>query len=157
MKTKKILKIAGIVVVSGIIIGGSVGLYMFNMPHRDVQSTKADYLVSASELVVEYLDNKSQADEKYLAADGESKILQVTGTIQKVSEDFNGNTVLLLKSSGDKAGVSATFNSEISLPLTEVAVGDLVTVKGVIRSGAAYDADLEIYLNVILEKSTLVN
>jgi hypothetical protein len=35
-------------------------------------------------------------------------------------------------------------------------VGKEVTVKGVIRSGAAYDEDLEMYEHVILEKCSLV-
>jgi hypothetical protein len=35
-------------------------------------------------------------------------------------------------------------------------VGQAITVKGVIRSGASYDEDLEMYENVILEKSDIV-
>ena len=33
--------------------------------------------------------------------------------------------------------------------------GHEITIKGVIRSGAYYDEDLEMYVNVIIEKSDL--
>ena len=35
-------------------------------------------------------------------------------------------------------------------------IGDTVKVKGVIRSGAEYDEDLDLIENVIIEKSALI-
>ena len=156
MKKKKIIKIGIIAVVAGIIIAGAIGLYMFNMPHRDVQKTSADYSLTSSEIVAEYLANKDEANEKYLAADGDSKVLEITGTISKISEDFDGNKVVLLKNNSDKAGVNATFTSETNANAASLQVGQNITVKGVIRSGAAYDSDLEMYEHVILDKSDVV-
>ncbi len=156
MKRKKIIRIGIITAVAGIVIAGSVGLYMFNMPHRDVQNAKADFSLNSSDIVAEYLADANAANSKYLAADGDSKVLEVTGTVNKISEDFDGNKVLLLKADNDKAGVSATFTSETNVNAATLEVGQNVTVKGVIRSGAAYDSDLELYENVILEKSDLV-
>ncbi len=157
MKKKKIIRIGLIAVVAGIIIAGAVGLYMFNMPHRDVQKTSADYSLTSSEIVAEYLANKDAANEKYLAADGDSKVLEITGTVSKISEDFDGNKVVLLKSSSDKAGVSATFTPETNANAANLQVGKKVTVKGVIRSGAAYDEDLRMHEHVILDKSDIVS
>jgi DNA/RNA endonuclease YhcR with UshA esterase domain len=157
MKRKKIIRIGLITAVAGLVIAGAAGLYMFNMPHRDVQSAKADFSLNSSEIVAEYLANKDAANEKYLAADGDSKILVITGQVAKISDDFDGNKVVLLKSSSEKAGVSATFTPKTNANATMLQVGEKVTVKGVIRSGAAYDSDLELYENVILEKSDVVN
>ena len=156
MKKRQIIKTGIIVAVAGIVIAGAVGLYMFNMPHRDVQSAKADYSLNSSEIVAEYLTDADAANSKYLAADGDSKVLEITGTVSKISEDFDGQKVVLLKSNGDKAGVSATFTPETNANAEKLQVGESVTVKGVIRSGAAYDSDLELYENVILEKSDVV-
>ncbi|MBN2263695.1 MAG: hypothetical protein JW735_12315 [Prolixibacteraceae bacterium] len=156
MKKKKIIRIGLIAVVAGIIIAGAVGFYMFNMPHRDVQSSKADFILNSSDIVAEYLGNKDAANQKYLAADGDSKILEVSGIVNKISEDFDGQKVVLLKSDGDKAGVIAAFTPETNANAEKLQVGELVTVKGVIRAGAAYDSDLELYENVILEKSDVV-
>jgi hypothetical protein len=129
---------------------------MFNMPHRDVQSADADYTLSTSEIVSEYLADKDAANKKYLAADGDSKILEITGVVSKISEDFNGQKVVLLAGAQAKAGVSATFTSETNSSLSNVQVDQTITIKGVIRSGASYDEDLEMYEHVLIEKSDIV-
>lgn len=156
MKRKRILKIIGILAITGVIIGGSIALYMFNMPHRDVQSQKADFSLTSTEIVNEYLNNKEAANQKYLAADGESKILEITGTIQKITEDLNKQTVILIKNEGDNAGVRATILPGSELLISELKTGEKITVKGVIRSGAAYDEDLEMYEHVVLEKAAII-
>ena len=157
MKRKRILRALLIAAGSGIIIAIGTVLYVFNMPHRDVQSAKSDYTVTSAQIVGEYLTDQDEANRKYLSDDGDSKILKVTGMVSKKSEDYNGQVVLLLKEEGDKAGVSATFTSETNTNASGVEIGELVTVKGVIRSGASYDEDLELYEHVILEKSDIVN
>ncbi|MGC9342097.1 MAG: OB-fold protein [Bacteroidales bacterium] len=156
MNKRKILKRIAIVAIAGLIIGGGIGIYMFNMPHRDVLSADADYSLSSTEIVSEYLSDSEAANQKYLAADGDSKILEITGTVNKITEDFNGQKVVLLKNDQDPAGVSATFTSETNEDLSNVQTGETITVKGVIRSGASFDEDLGFYLNVVLEKSKLV-
>lgn len=156
MEKKKIIKAGIILVVAGVVIAGSVGLYLFNMPHRNVQKTTADYSLSSSQIVTEYLTDKESANKKYLAEDGDSKVLEITGVVSKVSEDFDGQKVVLLKGADDKAGVSASFTAETNANAANLQVGEWVTVKGVIRSGASYDEDLDLFENVILEKSDLV-
>lgn len=155
MEKKKNIKAGIILVVAGIVIAGSVGLYLFNMPHRNVQKATADYSLSSSQIVTEYLTDKESANKKYLAEDGDSKILEITGVVSKISEDFDGQKVVLLKGADDKAGVSATFTTETNANAAKLQVGETVTVKGVIRSGASYDEDLDLYENVILEKSDI--
>ena len=157
MKRKKIIKIAAILVIAGLVIGGAIGLYLFNMPKRDIQNAKTDFSVTSSALVAEYLTDQKAANQKYLAADGESKILEVAGTVSKISENFNGQKVVLLKDNSDKAGVSATFTEETAGQVSSIQVGQSIRVKGVIRSGAAYDQDLGLYEHVILEKSAIIN
>jgi len=146
---RTILIIMGI----GILIAGGVGYYMFNMPHRDVQATSADFKLSAKEIVEEYLNNSAKANEKYLDEEGESKILVITGKITSITTDFNDQKVILLKNSNAKAGVNCTFLPNASINLKE---GDQISVKGVIRSGASYDEDLEMYENIILEKCSII-
>src|SRR3972149_8444916 len=156
MKKKKIFKTIAIVGIAGLLIGGGIGLYMFNMPHRDIQPAHVRCCQTSSQIVSEYLSDKSTANRKYLASDGDSKILEITGEVSKISEDYNGQKVVLLKGNSDKAGVSATFTSESNNNLADVEPGQIITVKGVIRSGASFDEDLDLYENVILEKSDVV-
>jgi len=157
MKKKKIIRIAVILAIAGALIGGGTAIYMFNMPHRDVLGSEADFTMSNSAIVSEYLANKQDADNKYLSEDGNSKILEITGTVSKIFENFNAEKVLLLKEVSDKAGVSATFTGETNHKVQDLKPGSRVTVKGVIRSGASYDEDLGLYEHVILEKSDIVS
>lgn len=156
MKKKKIIKIVIYIVLIGLLTVGGIIIYLFNMPHRDVQNSSTDYKVSASVLVEEYLKNTKKADTKYLDEEGESKIFEVEGIIKEISEDFNSQKVILLQSKSDKAGVSCTFTKETNKETLQLKVGQKIKIKGVIRSGATYDSDLGMYENVIIEKSSLV-
>ena len=86
-----------------------------------------------------------------------SKVLEISGIVAVISEDFNHQKVVLLKSATDKAGVSASFTKETNSHTDNVKVGDKITIKGVIRSGASFDSDLGMYENVIIEKSDIVS
>lgn len=155
-KMKKLLRIIAILIVASIVIGGSIIFYLFNMPHRNVQSTKADYFLTTEQIVSEYISNMDAANKKYLSSDGDSKILEITGIISNISEDFSGQTVLLLKGDAEKAGVSATLIPDTSIPVTNLKIGDSIAIKGVIRSGASFDEDLELYENVILDNCDII-
>ncbi|MFC0264366.1 OB-fold protein [Fontibacter flavus] len=157
MKTKRTIKILVIIAVAGIIVAGVVGFYMFNMPHRDVQTAKTDITISSSLLTEEFLQNPNSANDKYLDEDGDSKILEVSGTVDRIETDYNDNIVILLKEPGNKVGVSCTFLSSVKSTASQIKVGQSVKVKGVIRSGAFYDEDLRMYEDVIMEKCDLVS
>lgn len=140
----------------GILIAVAVALYMFNKPARDVQATQTDFSYQASEIVNEYLSDAKKANNKYLDENGNSKVLEITGIVAQIDEDFNNNKVIVLKEAKDQAGVSATFTPETNANASKVKVGDKVTIKGVIQSGASYDTDLEMYENVIINKSDII-
>jgi len=156
MTRRKIIKTTLITIGVLLVIGIGTGLYLFNMPHRDVQNTKSDYLLSANEIVQEYLNDKDAANKKYLDAEGESKVLEITGTVAKIDTDFNGQKVVLLQSNESKAGVSCTFPLDF-IEETPIVIGQTLTIKGVIRSGAEYNEDLDMYENVLLDKCSLIN
>ncbi|WP_432410863.1 OB-fold protein [Rasiella sp. SM2506] len=150
---KKIL----IILFTGILAAVGIVLYLFNEPARDVQATQTDFRYSASAIVKEYLTDANLANAKYLNEEGNSKVLEITGIVAAITEDFNNQKVILLKKTGDKAGVSATFTNETNAHTNTVKIGDEITIKGVIRSGAAYDADLEMYENVLIDKCDIVS
>lgn len=155
-KKKKIFKIVAILMMAGLLTGVIIILYMFNMPQRNVQNSDTDFSLTTSQLVSEYLSNAKAANDKYLAEDGDSKILEITGTVATMSENFNGQKVILLKEDTDKAGINCIFLAETSANAVNLKIGETTTIKGVIRSGAAYDEDLELYEHVILDKCDVV-
>jgi hypothetical protein len=151
-KRKKIIKAALAILVIVVIVGSATAYYMFNMPHRNVQKAKTDYSLTASQLVTEYLTDAIGANIKYLADDGDSKILEISGTVSKITEDFNGRKVLLLKEKGQPTGISCTFTEEAGSKALELQPGQTATLKGVIRSGANYIEDFGLWENVVMEQ-----
>ena len=157
MKRKTIIKTSLLLIGIGILTAAGTIYYMFNMPHRDVQASKTDYVLQAGQLIKEYLSDPSSANDKYLDESGESKILEISGQVASISEDFNQQKVVLLKSQENKAGVSCTFTHETNGSLEGIHTGQHIIVKGVIRAGASYDKDLQMYENVIMEKCDLIS
>lgn len=154
---KKKTKIILLSLLTAGLIGGGYVLYLWNMPHLDVQAQKADYSISANQLVNEYLTNEKIANAKYLGENGESKIIIINGTISKIDTDMNNQKVILLKEDTAKAGVNCTFMASTNNNTSALKVGDKTKIKGIIRSGASYDADMELYENVVLEKCDISN
>ncbi len=130
--------------------------YLWFMPHRDVQSTKAYKTIEAKALVDEFLTDKDKANDLYLDSEGESKVLIIEGTVANISTDQRNQKVILLKQSSEKMGVSCTFTVESNAQVDAVKVGNHVKIKGVVRSGAEYDEDLDLAEDVIVEKSAII-
>ncbi len=148
----KIFKIIGVLALVAI----GYGAYMWFMPHQNVQGTKAFKTIDATALVNEFLTDKNAANEIYLDNEGESKVLIITGTVADISKDQLNQKVVLLKNTSEKMGVSCTFTIDTNSQVDKLEVGNTVKIKGVIRSGAEYDEDLDLTENVIVEKSAIV-
>lgn len=140
-----------------IAIGIGYGTYIWFTPHRNIQTTNAFTTIDASALVNEFLSDKEQANSLYLDSDeGESKVLIVTGSVASIFKDQLGEQDILLKKETDTMGVSCTFTLKTNKQVENIQIGDVARIKGVIRSGAEYDADLDLIEHVIIEKSALV-
>ncbi len=130
---------------------------MYNMPHRDVQGTSTDYRLSVTELVDEYLANPEAANAKYLAEDGNSKILEVSGTVHRPRKNMNDQVMVVLQNPGEKAGVNATFTQQASDVFADLETGQEIVIKGVIRSGVYFDKNLNMYINAIIDHAAPVS
>jgi len=153
---KKSLKRIGIILFIGIVIAGSVGAYMWFKPHRDVQSTNAFTTLTAKQLTDEFTADAAKTNAKYLASDGNSKVLIIEGRVSSINENQNGDKVIILKAEEDKVGVSAGFTKETNANVSSVKVGDIIKIKGAITAGNRYDADLDLYEHAILMQSDIV-
>jgi lysyl-tRNA synthetase class II len=152
---KKTMKRIGLILIAGIIIAGSIGAYLFFKPHRNVQATSAYATLKAQDLTNEFTADAAKANAKYLASDGNSKVLIIEGRVSKISTNQNGEQVIVLKDEGAKVGVSATFTKQTSANTMAVKVGDIIKIKGAITAGNRYDADLDLYEHAILVQSDI--
>ncbi|MBL4667738.1 MAG: hypothetical protein JKY30_00550 [Flavobacteriales bacterium] len=156
MNKKTIKKITLGIGIFVLLVGGYVASQYF-MPHRDVQNVEAFLEIEASQLVDEYLTDVNAANEKYLDSEGESKVIIVKGVVKSIDTDQNNQIVATLESNNPELGVSCTFTAESNKNANTLKIGERLKVKGVVRSGAEYDEDLELYEDAIIEKCDIVD
>ncbi len=123
----------------------SIGLFLYFMPHRNIQGEKESFSVSAEQLVNDFVTDVDAANAKYL-----DQVIVVTGTVATIEEDQLEQKVVLLEVG--ESGVSCTFMLETNDNAEELKEGEEVKIKGVVRLGASYDEDLEMAEFAILEK-----
>lgn len=151
MKRKKIFKWIAILGVVGILVGASVVYYIFNMPHRDIQSTPVDFTMDVDAFTKEYMNDITTANKKYLDEEGESKILALTGEVGIIDIDNKKRTVITIYGDPNSAGISCTFLEKTNDHTKDLKTGDKITVKGVVKAGPEYDEDMELYTDGIMQ------
>src|ERR1044072_762183 len=118
---KSVKKIVFSVVVLLILGGIGYGLYVWNMPARDVTNEKG-IEITASAIFDSFSADEGKANSRYL-----NKAVQVTGEITEVKKNQAGQVVVYLKSGDPMFGVNCTFKKDPG-PLQK---NNVITFKGV--------------------------
>ncbi len=111
-------------------IGGIIGYRMWNKPHQDMASAKAEIAVDAAALFAEFDQNEDAANAKYLSkgANGEDRVIALTGTVKNV--ETAGSTVVYLEAGSEENEISAELNAEAKpAPRTDFKPGEKVNLK----------------------------
>lgn len=157
MKLRSKWRIALLAGAAVAVIGLSIGGYVYFKPHRNVQNQSVDEVLTVQQLTAEFSNNAAAANARFLAADGNSKILLVSGPVASISTNQQGETVVLLKEPSAGAGVMATLLSNETAGGKALQIGDTITIKGAITAGNSYDADLDLYEHAILVQAAVVS
>ena len=115
---KKILILIIIIVT---LVGGGLGLYLFNKKVGGLENVKADYTIAATMLYDAFETQEQEANVKYL-----DKILRVEGTVVKVDADKKYSSIILKADNALAGGINCSFNHEIE----GVSKGDMISIKG---------------------------
>ena len=105
-----------------VIAGGIYGIYLYNKKPLDTHDQNADFDVSATVLVQEFLNNEEAAAKKYV-----DKLLIVTGPIKEINMEAS---TLFLDASDPSATVTCSFYTSENEHLKKLKPGDWVSVKG---------------------------
>jgi amino acid permease len=109
-------KISALVIIA-LLIGVAVYLYVFHKPHRDIQSEEAAFSIEATELMDQFLNNRSLADSLYV-----DQIVAVTGLLSSLEE--HALTIA--------PGVYGSLDSTAIMP--SLKIGDKVSIRGRVLS-----------------------
>jgi hypothetical protein len=104
------------------IIGGLIGLYMFNEKVPTLDAVEADFIVTANELYNAFDENEEAALSQY-----QDKVLQVTGTVRRTKVDSNQFNVVLKASGSMTGGINCALRD---LTVENPEKGSEITVKG---------------------------
>ncbi|OJV50442.1 MAG: hypothetical protein BGO31_13835 [Bacteroidetes bacterium 43-16] len=104
-----------------VLLGGAVAYYLFNKKPAQVEDIKSE-AITASALVKAFEANEAEANKTYL-----NKVLDVSGVVQELSQNQDGQMVLVLAADDNPlSGVQCTMREAIA----QVKVGDRLTIKG---------------------------
>ncbi|REE83122.1 putative nucleic acid binding protein [Lutibacter oceani] len=122
LKTKyfKIL-LAGLTL---IIIGLFFVINLYNKPFKDVKNSKAEFVISAQELINDFQVDENLANKKYV-----DKLIQVKGEIVDISIT-KGNSSITLKDINGFSSIICHMLPEDNLNSLKLKKGDFVHVKG---------------------------
>lgn len=109
-----------------LIILGAVLVYLWTFRKSDlsVGSEKADFKLTANELIQSFENNEELANAAYL-----DKVIVVTGSVSNISEDSLTVTVYL-KEEGAISGILCSFNKSV-VNTDKISIGKEVNVKGI--------------------------
>ena len=114
-------KITALILLSIILIGGTIAYRMWNKPNRDVAKEKG-IVITAAQLVTEFQENETTANAKYL-----NKPIEVSGTVSNVAQNQEGITTVLLSSNDAMTGVFCTLKENNP----NIKAGTSVVIKGI--------------------------
>ena len=111
-----------------IVLGVGVwqGLHEYNRTNKDLRKVKANVKISVIDLIKEYNDNDSSANQKYLG-----KIIEVTGNIKEVNTDDKGYYTVVLGDAGNMSSVRCSMDTSYQQHAAKLAAGSSITIRGV--------------------------
>ena len=118
-------------------IGIAIGLYLYTKPSKDIVSGKAEFALSTTALLSEFINDENAANAKYL-----NKIVQIEGKVFEVLRDENGVTVLF-ESEDPLATVSARISPIVPKSKTNFNAGQTIKLKGKV-TGFLNDVNLNL-------------
>lgn len=116
----KVLKVVAVLA----ILGAMAGYYVYNKPVSGLEDTKPAFTMKADELFTAFESDETGANKKYIG-----KIVQVSGTVQSINHEQDGNTSITLQTAGGMFGVICRMDT-VSSSIQGIANGQAVALKG---------------------------
>ncbi len=133
-------KVLIILLVLGL-IGGGIGVYLWNKPHRTAENEKPVAVLTAEDLFRQFSTNEQTATASYL-----DKTIEVKGTINAISTNDAGDTKVTLATSDLLAEIACILKK--GEDSSSLQTGTEVAIKGIC---IGYDTDVQLQQSVIIK------
>jgi len=108
-----------------VIVGLSVGFYVYNKPVADIDDVSHDIEITASALFDKFEVDEAAANSMYL-----DKVILVSGSISSITGIGTNEASVTLETGSPLFGVSCSIDSENISSINDLKVGDHVKIKG---------------------------
>ena len=108
-------------------VGGVVGYKIWNKPFKDPLEGNA-IKITAIQLFNEFSTNEGEAQKKYVSEKLGDKKVEITGRINEVGKNEDGETYYTLKTSDEMFGVKCIMDK--GKEIAQAKAGDNITVRG---------------------------
>ncbi|MCX2678687.1 hypothetical protein OOZ15_01920 [Galbibacter sp. EGI 63066] len=122
---KRIINIAGIVVVAGVLITLFIFVRLYNKPHTDVHSSRPIHQVTGKSIVDEFKNNEDKANDTYL-----DKVVEVEGTVKNI-DTANGNGIITLGPDGYMESIICNMEPTENRKMLSLKKGQKIKIKGI--------------------------
>lgn len=106
------------------LIGAAVGYALWNKPHENMKSSKAEVQLEASALFEAYNADENASNSKFLG-----KTIEVSGKVKETSKTEGGPVKVTLET-GDEFAVICELDALSQHARTDFQAGEMVTFKG---------------------------
>ena len=131
---KRILIFGGVIALLG-----AIGAFVMTQPKAelDVNKTKAVLEINASNIYKSFSDDEVKANELYAG-----KVLEISGTLQAVDQDSDGNYKVTLDTDRQMGNVVCTLENHSPNTVKALEIGNSIAVKG-ICTGYLFDVIID--------------
>jgi hypothetical protein len=125
-----------------IVIAGIIGFMIWNEPHRDIKDATA--LKTTAVLLYSNLTKDSASMKSRFV----NQVVEVSGEVKLVSENQNGDQIILLKTNISGGSVNCTMEEKIN----NAKPGDSISIKGICSGYIGGDPDIDLPGDVFLTR-----
>jgi tRNA_anti-like len=123
MKLKRSYKFILVVILLTGLAGIIAAIYFYNLSHKDMLKSKADFVLSAEDLQKEFESDEVAATSKFV-----NKIVEVKGIVSTVESGENNALSVSLKTGNDLSSVICTLPGVADASVFKQ--GETVTIRG---------------------------
>lgn len=132
-----------------LVVGLVVGYFIWNTPHRDINSEKADYVTTVAETAAEFEKGAAEAEKKYT-----EKVVEFSGEVSKV---VPGDSITSLLFTGNEAyGILCEMLPGENEKAAKVNKGDKIKVKAFYKGYMEGEPDFGMAGDILFKKGVIV-
>jgi hypothetical protein len=110
-----------------LLVGGSIGLYMYFKPQKDFGKSTPDFVLSDKDLLNEFEASEANATQKFVTGD---KTILVSGTISEVSRNADGTFHVVLTEADMSGSIQCSLMAGETEKAGKLKKGEPLQIKG---------------------------